>query len=81
MQQVGRGAVQHAVDCPQQGREGLVKEADDDAGRRQCCRIHFVPTPADRQTDIQAAMRQTDATTGSSKAAVVQGHEGLTGCL
>jgi hypothetical protein len=53
LEQVGRRAVEHGVDSPQQDRPGLIVEADDHSGRWQLLQVaaRFL-TPANETTDV-----------------------------
>lgn len=57
MQQEWRGAVQDAVDRPEQGREGLVEETNHHAGPREIPRVRPVPTPARTRSTSQPVTR------------------------
>lgn len=52
MQEVGRGAVQDAVHCAEQGRECLVVETNNHAGRGQISRVGLLPASANRNKSL-----------------------------
>lgn len=52
----GRRAVQDAAHRPEQCGQGLVVEADDDAGHRQVGRVLLVLTPAEEDRELQQGM-------------------------